>query len=840
VKQRIDVLSRLVRWLVERGVVRLAHEPPARPAVPRSGRSSQEDTGSLFDRIGSFNSQFDTLTPIVPFEVLDFLEKAALTSPDMAHVVNNIKALANNGHEIIIVSDNDNMVEAAQQTLNERAQNIYPRSAGVDGLINHYIDQLCFSGAISSEDVANAQLNGVEKVVFVPTPSIRFRYIDGEYRPFQKLKSELLGDNSLIPLNDETYRYYAFRTFENQPYAVPMFVSSIEPLLTQMDMQKNVKYVMRKFGLLGLVAMALKPPTKMANETGSEFETRKKTYLNDVVTALQDNFFKGLMVTYNDQEIQHHNITGEARGAKDVWDLNEEQMASSMLVDPLFMGRAFNTTETFGNVVYRFIVGHVENVRRLVKRRMERTYELHLRLAEIFVDDVIFAFNPQPARDPLATEEAFSLKQRSVIERVQNGMIPPDVGAQELGYDNWFDVSRLDGVMPGAGAALRANGRSPLRFRYDQGLNRYRFIRQRLSLPVVTETEEARDLAISKKRADEVLRSVARRYRREIDKYLEASRVDALRLLRGWLERSNLNDFANEADFARQAFAVLTEGFIDAFNTPEAKASVRLVVDEIYDKFRIEDLGSFRTSPDVTFTLDAIDQRSKTFMREVDRFYLGKYIFNDPTEASVRKFLEEQFLESGDGLFGRTSREALDTFIGLASDRIEPLSDMEAQRIINTSVQRMRTWGNIGQLDQAGFEFAELFNPSPEAEICKFITKPPYNIIPIGAARKSVDEISRLSPEQFRGRLQEITPALITSKGIEQATLDGEGFPPFHPNCKTQVVASKATALPSENRAVMSARELEGFILVGAPGWLGAGLDGIDAAKNGKVSTGGV
>jgi hypothetical protein len=116
------------------------------------------------------------------------------------------------------------------------------------------------------------------------------------------------------------------------------------------------------------------------------------------------------------------------------------------------------------------------------------------------------------------------------------------------------------------------------------------------------------------------------------------------------------------------------------------------------------------------------------------------------------------------------------------------MTDYEAQRIINTSVQRMRTWANIGQLDEAGFQYAEIYNPSPEAEICQFLAG---KIIPVGAARQAVDELSKLTPEQFQAQLSPVTEQRINARGLDGAVRDGWGFPPYHPNCKTRLIATE-------------------------------------------------
>jgi len=747
------------------------------PVPPKAGRSSVEEIDGVLGSMSSFMQDISGLNPVVPFDILEFLTRTALVNPDFNHATTNLINLSNNGHSLVIDAGNDNVVAAAHDRLNDRAQNIYPRSAGVDGLINHYIEQIAVTGAISSEDVISAKRDGVQQVVLVPTERIRFKYLEGAYKPFQYLR-----DGRLIELNEITYQYFAFRTAQNSPYAIPLYLAAVENVLAQRDMQKNLNFIMRKFGLLGLVALSMQAPPKKPAESDNEHASRKEKYLNSVLSALQKNFLQGLMVKYSDQTLEHHNITGEARGSKDIWDMNEQQIASGMGVDPTIIGRNYTSTETFANVTYMFMIRQANNIRLLAKRRMEKTYALDLRLQGIPVTDLSLQFNENPARDPLAEAQARETRERAIFAKVEKGVIDPDTAAQELGYENWFDVSRL-GVSVNAQPAAVNQRRA---FVWNAKLQRYAFLRPRTFVLNQRQTGE-RQLA-SEETVNRVLSKWQRQYRKAVEPFLGTSIEEATDVLVGFIRRSNKSDFGGAEEFAEKAFASMSSVYVDAFSSPEAQAALRDSVKEIYEYYRLEDQHGFDKAPKVSFTLDAIDTRSMRFMRSIDSFYLGKYIFNPQTEAQVLDFLKTQWLENGEGLFGRTSREALRTFQSLAVDRLTPLSDYEAQRIINTSVQRMRTWANIGQIAEAGFEFAKIYNPSPEAEICQRMNG---EIIPIGIARAAVDEMSQLSPAEFERRLQPITPELIDSKGIRQAVADGEGFPPYHPNCKTRLIATE-------------------------------------------------
>ena len=446
--------------------------------IPPEGRSSVEEPVNILTGMSQFMDAFDGISPVIPWDYLEFLTKVAIVNPDLSHAIKNWVNLANNGHHVILVSGSDQVIDAAQQRLNEKAFHLYHRSGGVDGLINHYLYDLAVSGAISSEDVVQKDLRGVAKVAVVPARKIRFKWEEEDFKPYQRTNA-----GEMIPLNEHTYSYFAYQVIENSPYAKPPIVASIDPILRQQDMMENIKFVMKKFGLLGLTALTLSPPTKLPNESAEEHRKRAESYASDVINALQKNFNKGLMVKFEDQNLEHYNITGNAQGAQEIMIMNEEQVASGIGVDSSILGRSYHSTETFANVMYMFMIRDANSFRRLVKRRQERTYRLDLLLAGIPVEDVSIAFNPNPARDPQSEAQAEQIQQKNVIEKVNVGLIDPDSGAQELGYNEWFDVSKIGSLAPSQ--ILNSANEKPVIIRklnYDRDRNKYVFHRPRIVL----------------------------------------------------------------------------------------------------------------------------------------------------------------------------------------------------------------------------------------------------------------------------------------------------------------------------------------------------------------------
>lgn len=458
--------------------------------LPDAGRSSVE--GTLSDRIASMLGGLGTVSPVIDFEMLRLLKHLWITNPDLSQYVANAVNLGNTGHKIIVDARSSQRAEAAAMRLNEAASRLYRLSAGVDGLMNDYLAQIAWSGALSSEDVVDFGARRVAEVVLVPVEQIRFRLIDGQYRPFQHatvLDHTARSPLGLVELNEETYHYLALQRVENSPYAKPPATAAVASIVgPQKDMIDNVKFIARKLGLLGLVAASVAPPPKQPKEDESAYQKRATAYLARVNKALEANFNKGLLTHFRDQEIKHTNVAGDARGAADIFSMNEQQVFSGMGTFPAFHGRTDSTTETYAFVVYQFMLAQAASGQRLVKRRQEATCRLDLLLGGVEVDAVNVVFNRAHALNPLEEAQAEQAVFETAKEKAECGMISPDEAAQECGYESAFDPELMN-ANPEVAKSLRrmgvGAGRAPgvtATFRFDRGSQRYRFVPERIEL----------------------------------------------------------------------------------------------------------------------------------------------------------------------------------------------------------------------------------------------------------------------------------------------------------------------------------------------------------------------
>jgi hypothetical protein len=505
IKSEMGILEKIGSWLA-------SFRRVGGIELPDDGRSSQE---TLSGAIGTALASYSTISPVVNFDALRLLKTFAVFNPDVSQFCDNIINLANTGHTLQVDAKSPATAENVLSRLNETSSRLYRNGAGVDGLMNAYLFQLAWSGALSSEDVVNFAGRRVEQVVLVPVEQIRFKYNQqlGYFEPYQKPTNFLgvkgrLDVAGLIPLHPETYRYYALQTIENSPYGKPPASAAIEMILeSQKPIIQNIQHIAQKFGLLGLFTAAVTPPRQKPGETDGEYQTRAKSYLKLVTSSLTKHLRDGLLVSFRDQKIEHTNIAEGATGVYDLNRISEEQVMSGLGMQPAFFGRTDSTTETFADVVYSLLSAKVHNIQRVVKRRQEQTYRLDTRLSGIEVDGISVKFNKTFSRNQLQEAQTDQARWQTVLEKVKSGLLTPDQGAQELGYESWFDEELITDAPPSVAQMMRFD-RAEKRvekfsFRFSKHTQRYEFVRPQIILQAETEeiTDDGNVVQFVKKKA---------------------------------------------------------------------------------------------------------------------------------------------------------------------------------------------------------------------------------------------------------------------------------------------------------------------------------------------------
>lgn len=377
----------------------------------------------------SENFKAGDINPLVPYEFLDFLEELVLTNPDFSQTVKRTVQLGNTGHYVEFDGLKNSLVQKATESIEELASSIFQPSAGMDGLVNVLFRQILVKGAISCEFVPSLKFDRVDRVVIVPVKSIRFHFDGKDFLPYQSV------DGRMIPLNREQYIYVPLLQQENSPYGIPPFVSAMNLAFLQKDSLSDVKNIIRKYGLLGFVFAKRKLPFNENNIPDEEFSAFLQRDLQRFADNFRKNFTSGAAVSYDDVDITHHSIANDAKGATDIFQLIEQQIASGLDIDPSLLGRTYSTTETYAGVVYHAFLANLSNIRMLIKRVLEKIYLQHLLFQGFNLNRVTVTFNPDRALNPKQEIEAKKIEVETVLLKLDKGIIDLDTAARELGYE---------------------------------------------------------------------------------------------------------------------------------------------------------------------------------------------------------------------------------------------------------------------------------------------------------------------------------------------------------------------------------------------------------------------
>ncbi len=745
-----------------------ARRPSVAAALPPRGRSSMEPGATLAGAVTALSSHYGSVRPYSS-EVLAVLEHLAVYSPVVGQAVHLVTSTANTGHELVLDGPARQLARA-RDLLGDLAARLYTHSAGADGLVNQYLRQLAVAGAISSEDVLEPDLSALRRVVLVPVGQIELRWEGDAWRPYQRV-----GDGT-VPLNAVTYAYYALETLDGHPpYGLPPFVAAIEPEALQREVLGQLKRYARKIGLYGILSIKVPPPRRRPGEGEAEYGQRCQEMLDKAWEAYKQSYSDGVMVLPGGEQghdFEHKDIAKSAGNVGEILQGVEMMLMSALNIDPAMFGRSYSTTETYAGVVYGLLLRWAAQFQRLVKRRLERTYRLALLLAGLGDVAVSLRWIPQPELRPEEAAQAEQIRTQTVLDKAGAGIIDPDQAARELGYERAADPERLAGQPQAAGMgrlALVSDNRGGYQ---PSHLGR-------LSPPGDEGDEDIR----AERGVQAEAERLAGEYRSRVTPVADQIRAAAVAEVERLLAASQGMD---AEQFVDEVLASLVRSYGQGWAGETARRVIRETVDPLYRHYRqLSDLvGAGRRE----WTWGGPERRVLDFAVDADQFYFGKYIDNPEVRRRAMRVLREQYLERGAALFGDGAADAVAAFRRALDQELRSLGDVQIQRIVDTSVQRLRCWAGVQQLQEAGARWAQIWAvlDARTSEICREMHG---RIVPVDQAAAEVERLAGLTPEKFDQHLRSNRPE------VDAVRLEGTGvlarkrclLPPYHPRCRTRL-----------------------------------------------------
>lgn len=756
-------------------------------ALPEGGRSSAPAGGGLQDVLSGFSD----LRPKVDIQYLDIIKTLVLWNPDWSQATENFIASANTGHDLIVEGASDRLVEAGLDILNEAEQRICPYANGIDGLINNLLRQILIGGALSAEAVLEEGFARIQRVVAVPVSTIRFRRNDEGYpEPWQKVTWATAGSNlGYIKLNPITYRYSALNADEESPYGIPPFTAALPVTLIQKKINENIDFICKKLGLLGLIEALITKLPRKPNEDDDTYRRRSEVYLKEQAKALEDNFYNGLLVHFADDLKIEFNRIAEGLGpglggTVEILRHVEQLIFSGLQSDAAMHGRSYSTTETYAYVVYTKMTRFSGFLRALVRHFVEHVYRLETILQGVSDLDIGLEFNPnEPFNEKIAAENR-KIDIEAALLKAESGMVDPDTVAQEMGYEGWHNQAAFAaGAVAGNTGAGEAR---TVRFRWKRERGRYVYEPPSVNLYARDEGQEKLERLIAG-------------YLEKLRPFDAQWRQAATDTVETFLKNHKAGDFSDGEAFADAILRELEKAHKVVFAGGDVKRETKETIEDIYVFYRLTDKANLGDLlPDLS--LLQADTNTIRWVQGVDAWFFSKFFDNGDHFESLQKFFIDQYLRGGAGLFGAGESAALEAFRTEFAGRLADLSDFQIRRIIDTSVQRMRTWAHFRAYAQAGVEAAVVVGPD-DKKTCDLCRRMLGKIVKVKPAVAAIDRFVGMAPDEFgeflkENRLsaeyvEELFKAVGEDAGMGKLVELGVGIPPYHPLCRHRTVRQR-------------------------------------------------
>lgn len=413
-------------------------EPIKKTTVP-PGRSSRPtfDGTSFVD----IKSRVTFINPGFIAEYIPVIRKLSWINPDVGVAVNDMVQLTNTGHTIKFDPEvPPDMQKKMKLHLEAKQESWGDGVSGMHGLINKMVGQVWISGALSNEWVVSADKTGVDTVALVNPETIRFQWNKKKLRffPYQKQSSSLATSvqEKYVKLNTNTYKYFGLNGDTDIPYGIPPYLTAMNALTTQAEMDGNIKFIMKQVGLLGFAQLLMEKPGQENGESDEAYKTRLIKLLTESKDNIMEGIKEGVVVGFNeDHEFDFQSTTKNLNGVSEIYNMNEVQVANGLKMASEFLGVSGEGSETGINIIFTKMLSQLQNVQKMVAANLKHGYMLELKLAGYNFSNLNVEFEASTITDDLKFQQAQEYKIRNIYNKYKAGVIGMQQMANEMGYD---------------------------------------------------------------------------------------------------------------------------------------------------------------------------------------------------------------------------------------------------------------------------------------------------------------------------------------------------------------------------------------------------------------------
>jgi SPP1 gp7 family putative phage head morphogenesis protein len=209
--------------------------------------------------------------------------------------------------------------------------------------------------------------------------------------------------------------------------------------------------------------------------------------------------------------------------------------------------------------------------------------------------------------------------------------------------------------------------------------------------------------------------------------------------------------------------------------------------DSIFPKPQTTENSSFASFPPKA-VLDLADKRAIEWLQNHDITFLSKFITDADTIKRVTDFINKFYLEQGEAI--GDNEKVLNEFIKAFSEVLD-LERWKIRRILDTSVNKVRSYANVNYMSQANvaeFKVVEVMDRIT-CPHCKAMNNRVFSVSITKdkiekVVKSEMTEIGTLSP--FATSIPIVDLEKMTDKELQAKGIDAT---PFHPSCRGTLVA---------------------------------------------------
>lgn len=322
------------------------------------------------------------------------------------------------------------------ESLNARISPMpFTHSPGIQSLALQFFRSLFIDGRFAGNIILDPNHNSISDFLIQDPFSIIFTKGN---KPIPYL---LIGSDK-FPLNQNLFIFNALNSTFSNPYGFAMLESAQSLLSISNDMIQNM-FLASGNAALPRLHIKISQPEKGEFEDEDDYRKRVATYFSDTVSQFGDIAPDDNIYSWSDVEVS--TVGGDSVSGF-VWAQNrsvvDEEIISSFHLYPWLMGKSYSTTKNWVRSQFDILLSQVHTIQSFASSFLDWVIRMELNLNGIH--DVLPVSTFSTILDPGYKDRMIgdNFHMKTVFAKIDKGIISPDDGARELGYQQAYDPEK--------------------------------------------------------------------------------------------------------------------------------------------------------------------------------------------------------------------------------------------------------------------------------------------------------------------------------------------------------------------------------------------------------------